>query len=188
MEDMHKFIASLLLFLILVVLACSLGSIVMKYQNGFVESIDDTEETSIFSFIIQTFAQTLVLYSHAIPMSIYVAIEIYKTIQINHIHGDKTLNKRHLMTSVEELMFKRKKAVKVCNSEVLENLGQINLLLADKTGTLTRNQMILRSFYCDNRVWKIEEDKIKEFNGEESKLSSDDRSWIQSHLDNVSRR
>ena len=72
-------------------------------------------------------------------MSIYVAIEIYKTIQISHIHGDKTLNKRHLMTSVEEMMFRRKKAVKVCNSEVLENLGQINLLLADKTGTLTRN-------------------------------------------------
>ena len=42
MEDMHKFIASLLLFLILVVLACSLGSIVMRYQNEFVESINDT--------------------------------------------------------------------------------------------------------------------------------------------------
>ena len=42
MEDMHKFIASLLLFLILVVLACSLGSIVMKYQNGFVESLYDS--------------------------------------------------------------------------------------------------------------------------------------------------
>ena len=105
MEDMHKFIASLLLFLILVVLACTVGSIVMKYQSGFVESIDDTQERSIFTEIIHTFAQTLVLYSHAIPMSIYVAIEIYKMIQINHIHGDKTLNKRHLMTSVEELMF-----------------------------------------------------------------------------------
>ena len=92
------------------------------------------------------------------------------------------------MTSVEEMMFQRKKAVKVCNSEVLENLGQINLLLADKTGTLTRNQMILRTFYCDNRVWKIEEDKIKEFHGGEFKLSNDDRSWIQSHIDNVSKK
>ena len=104
-------------------------------------------------------------------MSIYVAVEIYKMIQISHIHGDKTLNKRHLMTSVEQIMFKNKKAIKVCNSEVLENLGQVNLLLADKTGTLTRNQMILRSFYCDGRVWRLEDQQNQVFYDGEFKVS-----------------
>lgn len=33
------------------------------------------------------------------------------------------------------------------NSVIIEELGQINYLFSDKTGTLTRNQMVLKSVH-----------------------------------------
>ena len=93
-------------------------------------------------------------------MSIYVAIEVFKTIQVRAIHSDTIMNKKNLelppMADDKEAEEARNEKVQVRNSEVLENLGEINLLLTDKTGTLTKNQMILRNIYCDNRVWEME--------------------------------
>ena len=65
---------------------------------------------------------------------------------------------------------------------MLENLGEINLLLTDKTGTLTENQMILRSLYCDDRVWSIEAAKKQRLDAE-VKISAESIEWIHNHLD-----
>ena len=42
--------------------------------------------------------------------------------------------------------FKRKALV--LNTEVIENLGQIDLMVADKTGTITINELVLRHAEC----------------------------------------
>ena len=38
---------------------------------------------------------------------------------------------------------------------MIENLGQVELLVADKTGTLTMNELILKEIYADNSLIKI---------------------------------
>ena len=47
------------------------------------------------------------------------------------------------------------KAVRIKNSQVIENLGQISLVLADKTGTLTEGKMKMRKILIDTIEWDI---------------------------------
>jgi P-type E1-E2 ATPase len=44
------------------------------------------------------------------------------------------------------------------NSQVIENLGKVDLVMTDKTGTLTENEMILRRFYVDGKVWNVQDE------------------------------
>jgi P-type E1-E2 ATPase len=42
------------------------------------------------------------------------------------------------------------------NSQIIENLGQINLLLTDKTGTLTQGVMTMKKIYVDEQDWNLD--------------------------------
>jgi P-type E1-E2 ATPase len=42
------------------------------------------------------------------------------------------------------------------NSQIIENLGQINLLLTDKTGTLTQGVMTMKKVYVDETDWNLD--------------------------------
>lgn len=75
------------------------------------------------------------------PISIYVAIEILKFLQTRRIDPPATI-----ADHVEN-------KIRVQNAVVLENLGQINTLLTDKTGTLTNNNLTLQSIYTDGRLF-----------------------------------
>lgn len=76
------------------------------------------------------FLTALMLYSYLIPISLYVSIEIVKFIQsifINHdvhMYYDETDQPAHARTS-----------------NLNEELGQVDTILSDKTGTLTCNSM-----------------------------------------------
>lgn len=68
-----------------------------------------------------------------IPLSLYVTLELCKIIQVYHIHNnvdlyDPVTNKR---TECRAL-------------NITEELGQIQYIFSDKTGTLTENRMIFR--------------------------------------------
>lgn len=40
--------------------------------------------------------------------------------------------------------------VKITNTEVIENLGKIDLCICDKTGTLTKNELLMKELYTDS--------------------------------------
>nr|VVW90259.1 unnamed protein product [Nymphaea colorata] len=44
------------------------------------------------------------------------------------------------------------------NTSVNENLGQIRYVFTDKTGTLTKNNMIFRYFVCNGMLYGDQED------------------------------
>lgn len=72
----------------------------------------------------------LILYGYLIPISLYVSIEVVKVLQatfINqdiHMYDEETANPAQARTS-----------------NLNEELGQVDTILSDKTGTLTCNQM-----------------------------------------------
>jgi phospholipid-translocating ATPase len=79
------------------------------------------------------FWTSIILYQVMIPLSLYVAIEMIKLGQVYHIHQDNQLYDH-----------KSNKRV-VCRAlNITEDLGQIEYIFSDKTGTLTENKMIFR--------------------------------------------
>jgi phospholipid-transporting ATPase len=65
-----------------------------------------------------------------LPISLFVTLEVLKLCEALVVSWD------YLMYSVE-----RDKPALVSSSSLMEELGQINYLFSDKTGTLTRNEM-----------------------------------------------
>lgn len=56
---------------------------------------------------------------------------------------------------------------KVRTSDYIEDLGQIEYLFSDKTGTLTENQMDFKQFCVDGTIYKERNGEIYELEGEE---------------------
>lgn len=79
------------------------------------------------------FIRALILYGYLIPISLYVSIEVVKVLQAMLINKDMEL--------YDEVTGK---SVRARTSNLNEELGQVEMILSDKTGTLTCNQMEFR--------------------------------------------
>ncbi|KAJ7970838.1 Phospholipid-transporting ATPase [Quillaja saponaria] len=76
------------------------------------------------------FLTALLLYGYLIPISLYVSIEIVKVLQTIFINQDQEMYSEE----TDKLAHAR-------TSNLNEELGQVNTILSDKTGTLTCNSM-----------------------------------------------
>ncbi|KAG6541122.1 hypothetical protein Mapa_017493 [Marchantia paleacea] len=73
---------------------------------------------------------SLILYGYLIPISLYVSIEVVKVLQAMFINQDLTMYHAESDTPA-----------RARTSNLNEELGQVDTILSDKTGTLTCNQM-----------------------------------------------
>ncbi|KAG9439471.1 hypothetical protein H6P81_019636 [Aristolochia fimbriata] len=76
------------------------------------------------------FIRALILYGYLIPISLYVSIEVVKVLQAMLINRDAQLFDEKTYSPAEAR-----------TSNLNEELGQVEMILSDKTGTLTCNQM-----------------------------------------------
>lgn len=160
---MHSYVYQMLVVLLIVVLLLTIAGLVfdLKLDYSYLQGIEDRgREGGWWSFILlflKKVGHNIVLLSHAVPMSIYVAIELLKVFQKNNVQSDKGMHgviKHGLAGEGEDLSH----SVVVKDTEVLENLGQLDLVLTDKTGTLTNNNMVIRSIYCDKKIFGIQQE------------------------------
>ncbi|KAJ3118729.1 hypothetical protein HDU96_009318 [Phlyctochytrium bullatum] len=83
--------------------------------------------------VVSTFFSFMILYNNMIPISLYVLMELVKLTQAFHINCDLQMYDPLSDT-----------AAQARTSNLHEDLGQVQYVFTDKTGTLTQNIMLFR--------------------------------------------
>ena len=99
-----------------------------------------------------TFFSYLLLLNTMLPISLFVTLEILKMCEAWFVQQD------YHLYSIE-----RDKSALVSSSSLMEELGQINYLFSDKTGTLTRNEMAMKAL----AIGSMQFNTVKQTDGSE---------------------
>jgi phospholipid-transporting ATPase len=126
LHKMNKILYSLFVFQGLVCISFGFGHF-MWDKNGGADhlylDVSGDPDGSVFVIYVLTF---LVAYSHLIPISLYVALEVVK------------LALAYIMSQDLDMYYEEDDKPAICRtSDLVEELGQVDFVFSDKTGTLT---------------------------------------------------
>ncbi|QPG76827.1 aminophospholipid translocase [Brettanomyces nanus] len=140
------------LFALLVVLSIvsSLGDVINLAVNGSSLSYLNMQSVNKVGLFFLDFLTYWILYSNLVPISMFVTVEIIKYYQA------------YLISSDLDMYYEPTDTPTVARtSSLVDELGQIQYVFSDKTGTLTRNVMVFRACSIGGRCYieKIPEDR-----------------------------
>lgn len=115
-------------------------------------------------------------FNNVIPLALYISLEIVKIGQMLLVQGDIDMYDETSDTPMR------------CNTNtILENLGQVNFLLSDKTGTLTKNIMTFRKISLAGTIFEHERitsrDSCPDTSSQDLRLDSGDDQNQFNHAD-----
>lgn len=137
--------------LILLILISSIGNVIMISSSSKHLSYLYLEGTNKAALFFKDFLTYWILFSNLVPISLFVTVELIKYYQAFMISSDLDLYYPDTDTPTV-----------VRTSSLVEELGQIEYIFSDKTGTLTRNIMEFKSCSIAGRCYmeNIPEDKV----------------------------
>lgn len=137
-----------------IVLAQIMLCIIIAIVGSFWYRDESDQKTSYLVFeynvgvngIISFFSYFLLL-NTMLPISLIVTLELVKVVQSFFIIND-----------VKIFSTERNRHAKVSSTSIVEELGQINYIFSDKTGTLTRNVMEFKLMNVGGQLYGNPED------------------------------
>ena len=132
--QMNSGIIMCIVLMVLMAASASLGTFVMdsSYDIDSIDFVSNGDYSISGNAAIRFFTWWVILQA-LVPLSLYVTIEVVKLIQVFFIHLDAELYDPISDTPVQCRAF-----------NITEDLGQIEYIFSDKTGTLTQNLMVFR--------------------------------------------
>ncbi|XP_065366183.1 phospholipid-transporting ATPase IF isoform X1 [Calliphora vicina] len=121
---------------------------------------------------LQDYLSFLILFNYLIPISLYVTIEMHRVLGGLFMEWDTQLYDE----ATDQPCI-------VNTSNLNEELGQINILFSDKTGTLTKNEMIFQQCSIAGRKYVYKKTRLQEegqsFEVDINKFNKDQKNFFQ---------
>lgn len=134
----NRYLAIVFTVLFLIVSLSSTISIVYSYKNQKIIQQFSGSSVESSPLIFFTF---MILYNSFVPISLYVTMDIVRVLQAKFIQWDLKMYAELTGTAL------------VKNADLNEELGQIEYLFTDKTGTLTENVMEFKKCAIRGKVY-----------------------------------
>ncbi|XP_028397580.1 probable phospholipid-transporting ATPase IF isoform X2 [Dendronephthya gigantea] len=135
----------LILFLVVLLVLCIIHTVLKSWYQGTDRGgppyVEKADTGTVQSF--EDFLSFLILYNYVIPISLYVTIELQKFTGALFFNWD-----------VEMYNEETDEPAKANTSDLNEELGQIQYVFTDKTGTLTENDMQFRTCSINGRKYE----------------------------------
>jgi phospholipid-transporting ATPase len=151
-REVNYALIQMFLFIIVLCIFCGImaGSFVSIWgdDNYYLQIRDSGAITGLKGFV--TF---LILFNTMIPLSLYVTLELVKLVLAEYISNDLKMYCRETDT-----------AAKAKTSNLTEQLGQLEYIFSDKTGTLTANKMEFRQCSINGEVFGTYDPNEKHIN------------------------
>ncbi|KAG9321717.1 hypothetical protein KVV02_006631 [Mortierella alpina] len=130
--------------LLLLCVVCAVGSSIYdsKWRGTAAEQLWNMSTRGVVLEGVVTFFTSLIIFQNIIPISLYISIEFVKTFQAYFIWQDTD------MYDVELDQFCTPKTW-----NLTDDLGQIEYVFSDKTGTLTRNIMEFKKCSINGKIY-----------------------------------
>ncbi|XP_026804746.1 phospholipid-transporting ATPase ID isoform X3 [Rhopalosiphum maidis] len=143
-------IIGIVLFLFILCLSCMIGSVIWEFKTGWYFQTYLPWDSLVPSDRIagSITIGTLVFFSYAIvlntlvPISLYVSVEVVRFVQSFFINWDEKMYDKQSGTSA-----------KARTTSLNEELGQIQYIFSDKTGTMTKNIMTFKKCSINGIVY-----------------------------------
>ncbi|DBA03522.1 TPA: hypothetical protein N0F65_011423 [Lagenidium giganteum] len=129
-------------------------------QNEYVP--DDFKHATTVDYL-WLFLAYMLLFSNFVPISLQVTVDFTRYFQSLVIHNDRELKQMAMAAVVaaggSPHSLGMKRGVRVQSSELNEELGLIEHIFTDKTGTLTCNRMEFQSCHVDGKTYDFNEER-----------------------------
>ncbi|KAK2953071.1 phospholipid-transporting P-type ATPase [Blattamonas nauphoetae] len=148
--SMNRVLMMIVLALMVLIVLSSTLSHMMKFRVKTHPYLF-LHEPHFFSFFVD-FISFIVYYNYAIPMSLFVTVEVGHAVQTVFLQMDEKMIEPADPKNPDD---GEKKGTIVRSSELTDELGVIDHIFTDKTGTLTANEMIFKLCTIGTEKYKL---------------------------------